>query len=428
MWVTASLPLIAGLGCSEGSPWGRFMQPASGEKPAAAAAQPATIVSTPLPQQKPEEDSAPDSDLSQMNDRIAQYAGRFPDGSPAEPSAAAPAQRGAWQPLAQREPSPTANKPSAADRPAPLPAEPAVSSAQHQARPRRTVEANAPAELGSASSPQPMRVPQAPATAKGDLKVSLLDVRPAQASPPAASSGANQATGAATASPTASLADLIAAQEKLIAQNPRSVDEQLKLRLLYLSAGQAQRATAPFSSLDAPRNEVLAALMRTLTATAAAANNPGQPATPALAATNDLQRLLSRQAPVAVAKMALVTSVNSFGDYVEVPSNRFPADRPVHVFCYIEVNNFHSQPSADGRSRTLLGARLEAFDAAGKRVWEQSIAKIEDLARTPRRDFFLPLEIKMPTELPAGEYVLKVTIDDQLGGTSDQQRLTFTIK
>ena len=43
------------------------------------------------------------------------------------------------------------------------------------------------------------------------------------------------------------------------------------------------------------------------------------------------------------------------------------------------------------------------------------------------RDFFAPLEMKLPATLPPGEYVLKAGVEDKLGATTDQQRLTFTI-
>jgi len=36
--------------------------------------------------------------------------------------------------------------------------------------------------------------------------------------------------------------------------------------------------------------------------------------------------------------------------------------------------------------------------------------------------------MRLPATLPPGEYVVKVTIEDRIGGTTDQQRLTFTIE
>ncbi|MEP0844863.1 MAG: hypothetical protein HRF43_19350, partial [Phycisphaerae bacterium] len=137
--------------------------------------------------------------------------------------------------------------------------------------------------------------------------------------------------------------------------------------------------------------------------------------------------LLAEQAPVWIPKIALVTRVNSFGDYEPVTPPRFPADAGVHVFLYTEVANFRSAPTPDGRLRTLLSARVEIYDPAGKVIWETSAPRIEDRVFTPRRDFFVPIEVRLPADTPPGEYVLKVTIEDQLGATADQQRMTLTI-
>jgi hypothetical protein len=47
---------------------------------------------------------------------------------------------------------------------------------------------------------------------------------------------------------------------------------------------------------------------------------------------------------------------------------------------------------------------------------------------SPRRDFFIPIEVRLNATTPPGEYVLKAGIEDKLGATTDQQRMTFTIE
>jgi hypothetical protein len=39
----------------------------------------------------------------------------------------------------------------------------------------------------------------------------------------------------------------------------------------------------------------------------------------------------------------------------------------------------------------------------------------------------MTMEIQLPADTPAGEYVLKATVEDKLGATTDQQRMSFTI-
>ena len=137
---------------------------------------------------------------------------------------------------------------------------------------------------------------------------------------------------------------------------------------------------------------------------------------------------ICQQSPVIIPKIALVTRVNSFGDYEAVNPAKFPAGQGVHVFLYTEISNFRSAPTPDGRLRTLLAETVEIFDPTGKIIWKQTADNIEDKVLSPRRDFFIPVEVRLPASTPAGEYTLKATIEDKLGATTDQQKMTFVIE
>ena len=43
------------------------------------------------------------------------------------------------------------------------------------------------------------------------------------------------------------------------------------------------------------------------------------------------------------------------------------------------------------------------------------------------RDFFVPFPLTLPAHTPPGQYILKITVEDKLGATTDQQRITFTV-
>jgi hypothetical protein len=119
--------------------------------------------------------------------------------------------------------------------------------------------------------------------------------------------------------------------------------------------------------------------------------------------------------------------VNSFGSYDEVDPAEFPAGQNIHVFCYTEVDNFRYEPTGNGKLHSLMSQEIQIYNSRGKIIWEKKAPKIEETVRTPRRDFFIPFEIYIPAGPPPGEYVLKVTIEDKIGMTTDQQRLTFTV-
>jgi len=382
----------------------------------------------------------PDPAIAQLDAKIKQYTGRFPASDLDRKVSPAPARTA---PPPAPAAAPRVSSPAQPTVPAATPTSP-TSPGRRSAPPNQAIRKHVtPAEIGVpaadvAASPQSQHIPSEPAPTTPvatDLQVELTDVRPATPvtegpGADAAPSSANQPVQPIQTNVTESQAgttDLIRQLEETVRQNPQQLDDQFKLRLLYLATGQTDKVTDPFKDVDPVQGEVLSALFKALAAAREALRDPTEAAPAALSAVDELHRLLSQQSPIIISKVELITSVNSFGDYEAVSPARFPANQPIHVFCYIEIANFHTEPMVDGRLRTVLSARLEVFDTTGQVVWQRSVPNIEDRSRTPRRDFFVPLEIKTPTPLPAGEYVLKVTIEDKLGATTDQQRKTFTV-
>ena len=410
-------------------------------------------------------DTKHDPSVERLNETVQQFVARFPPPDPErdrqQPATAGPSPQ-KTEPAAHQSSEARSAKGEATGRTTTQPAGQVVLAAGEVHQPLTgTAQPSASndkpgthAPLNDVSSPNPTRTSAAPTAANASVNtetaaspkppvaaqpiesppdrptVEIVDIRPAaepqpQSSAPSAS--ANQPVHKGPQPESGDISRLIAQLEETVSQHPQQMDDQFKLRLLYLATGQTDHAIGPFQGVDPVQAELLSALFRTVAGAHDALGEPANGSRKALAAAADLQRLLAGQSPVMINKMALVTAVSSFGDYKPVEPPLFAAGQPVHVFCYCEVGNFHSEPTQDGRLRTLLAAMIEVFDRTGKIVWQQNIAQIEDLVHTPRRDFFLPLEIKLPAGLPPGEYVLKVGIEDKLAATTDQQRLTFTI-
>jgi hypothetical protein len=211
-------------------------------------------------------------------------------------------------------------------------------------------------------------------------------------------------------------------------QRPPHPEDTLRLRLLYLAAGQDEQAVAPIKDMDPVQAELLAAIVKAISSSRQAMLQPLDSNPAALTAAEELRRLIGQQAGVVIARLALVTKVTSYGDYEAISPARFKAGNEIHAYVYTEVGNFRSEPVDGDRLHTLLAEKVQVFDAAGKIVWERSENKIEDRVRSPRRDFFIPFPIHLPANLAPGDYVLKVTIEDRIGSTTDQQRLSFSIQ
>jgi len=331
--------------------------------------------------------------------------------------------------VAAGQPTPAAPTPAPEQKPLAAPA-PAANRPVVQAM--RPVEPPQP-QAEPPASPQPLKNPPPVASPESrQPRVELIDVRPAPAtatpaSPVEQASPANQPVLGPTAGRPADLTAVVAELEESVKAHPEHLDDQFRLRLLYLATGQDEKAVGPVVAADPVQANLTTALFQVISTAKTAIRQPTSSPAPALAAVDELRRLLGQQTPVIIPKIALVTRVNSFGDYEAVQPPRFPAGQGVHVYLYTEVANFRSEPTSDGRLRTLLAEKVEIFDAAGKVIWQQTADTIEDKVLTPRRDFFIPLEIRLPPETPPGEYTLKVTIEDKLGATTDQQRMTLMI-
>jgi hypothetical protein len=273
----------------------------------------------------------------------------------------------------------------------------------------------------------------APAGVMKPAEVPILDVRPRVESEadsaPTAAKTPNQPIDALPEPNADGLANMIGELEESVRKDPNLLDDQLKLRLLYLATGQDDKVSDGLDRVESVRGEMLTTLLRVLESikpvlTQSAGATPSE----GLAAVEDLQRLLKQQSPVRIPKVEFITRVGSFGDYDAVEPRRFSSAKSVHVYLYTEVANFRSEPTTDGRLRTMLSQTVEIFDSGGKIIWQRSEPLIEDRTITPRQDFFIPFEIRLPESTPSGEYTLKVTIEDKLSATTDQRRLTFTIE
>ena len=278
----------------------------------------------------------------------------------------------------------------------------------------------------AAAGPNPTTV--SPPAQGGLPRVEILDIRPAgQGGSDSAGPSANQPATATRPAAVDSLTALITELEEAVKANPHQIEDQFRLRLLYAATGQEEKATGPLPGVDPVQGEMVAALVRAVIEGRRSMEDPTGAGPLAVATLDEARRMLSQQLPVLVPKMALVTRVNSFGDYEAVNPPEFPAGQPVHVFLYTEVANFRSEPIEGGRLRTVLAEKVEIFDAQGKVIFSRSEPTIEDRTHSPRRDFFMTMEIQLPPDTPPGEYVLKVTIEDKLSATTDQGRMTFRI-
>lgn len=311
-----------------------------------------------------------------------------------------------------------------------------VASAERAGTPDPPAPVLADVAASPAPRPEPVIQPspaaaQAP-VASANVGVEIVEVRPVMGvtavAPAAAPGSPNQPAEPGRVQQPVNLSNVISQLEQALEQQPPTPEDVLRLRLLYLAAGMDDKSTAPVNGMDPVQAELLTAIVKTVASTRQSIQQPQNSSTAALTCADELRRLLGQQLGVSIPRVALVTKVNSFGDYEAISPLRFKQGNEIHAYVYTEISNFRSEPMDGDRLHTLVSEQVQVFDAAGKSVWERNEPKIEDVVRTPRRDFFIPFPLHLPASLPPGDYVVKVTVEDRIGGTTDQQRLSFSIQ
>lgn len=148
---------------------------------------------------------------------------------------------------------------------------------------------------------------------------------------------------------------------------------------------------------------------------------------------------LREAAAVRIARTALCTRVEGFGQYQPFPEYTFLAGRATRMIVYTEIENFSHRAahSGDPGANTLAGSDLLAVelsqelrlwhDADGSMQWRMPEQPIVEVGRHKRRDFFLVQQIELPPTLSVGKYNLKITIRDKVSGGVDERSIPIKI-
>jgi len=217
-------------------------------------------------------------------------------------------------------------------------------------------------------------------------------------------------------------------QEAAVAKDPDNLAEQYRLRMMYLLAGRHADALSLSDGVDAETQQIIQAQVRTLMAAEGlSGRDPAAGANQLLEPVRNLENLIRAKADLQVPKVVLCTAAQSYGIYDPIEPPEFPAGRRTAVIIYVEVDNFSSETTASGYFRTLLSVRPSLLNKAGEELWSTSYENIEDLSRQRRRDFFLIVKGVIPASLALGEYVLKIEVEDVLGGKINSNTQPFKI-
>jgi len=129
-------------------------------------------------------------------------------------------------------------------------------------------------------------------------------------------------------------------------------------------------------------------------------------------------------AGLAVSRMVLCRQVRGFDDVVEIHPQQLRRGQPILV--YAALDNFLSVATAKGY-RTLTLSTLEIQVPDGDVVLRMPLGTAVDVSEAPRQDFFLTHRVTIPENLPAGDYIFALRIDDLQAHETSRSQLDVTV-
>jgi len=119
-----------------------------------------------------------------------------------------------------------------------------------------------------------------------------------------------------------------------------------------------------------------------------------------------------------IRRVELCRRVDGYGVYDPFPSNKFVIRRDRRMIVYVELDNFKTVCTDNGRHEVRLAQEMALYnDADGLEVWRLRQETIRDTSRNQRNDFYTVKMIQMPQWLGVGKYRLKVRLTDLNGST-----------
>ena len=284
-----------------------------------------------------------------------------------------------------------------------------------------------PSEPPRKSQPRPKAVVQA--TKPDDRTAQSEPARRQNKIPVDKPSSMSSNRGSPKALPASFLAR-IEEQEKRAAVNSGNLEEQFRLRVMYVIAGRDHKALAPFDGVESTAEETLLARLRSMIASRSGhqGEDPHDLYKMQLDSIEDLRQILRATPVLGVGRVVFCNEIEGFGQYEPIDPVEFSAGQKSTTLIYIEVDSFVSEKTSDGRHKTLLSVITRVKDKSGAVIRRNRFDGIEDLAHQQRRDFFLSIRaFEIPKGMASGEYRLEIEVKDLLGGGTGQNVARFSI-
>ena len=206
--------------------------------------------------------------------------------------------------------------------------------------------------------------------------------------------------------------------------------KQVDLRLLYLIAGQHERALQAIPGLDPAVQEFWQQTFWGVTNyfDVGSIPSPTERAAQTVTQMTNAVLRLQEKANLELRNVTFCHKISNFGNFEKYPREEFSPGQ--EVLLYAEVANIHSEPIPDGKFRTSLKSTIEIFHhgSQGELIERIDLPETIDICRTHRRDYFHSYQYTIPTKLTLGPHLMKLTVEDQLSRRVATYTLNFTVK
>jgi hypothetical protein len=208
------------------------------------------------------------------------------------------------------------------------------------------------------------------------------------------------------------------------------ISQHVSLRMLYLVGGRHELAMQAIPAIDPIDQEFWQHLFWGLANYFDVESIPTSEERAAEAAAQLTQAVLKlqRRAQVEIRQAVFCTSVEGFGVYEPCGSSDFVSGNDLLV--YVELGNLLSLMEDDGQYRTRHSAVLELapHGAEVDPVARLEIDEVVDLCRRQRRDYHQAWLFPLDRALPAGPYVLRLTVTDATNSRQAAQTLNLRVQ
>lgn len=204
---------------------------------------------------------------------------------------------------------------------------------------------------------------------------------------------------------------VVARLARRVRDNPRDVASHLEYQLMLFLMDEDAPNLATLATLPQEDRELVTALIDGIANLRATLRRDAnlliaEKIRPVV----ELSERLRTRAELTISTLTLCSRVDGFGRY-EPMEPRFIAGRDSPTIVYCEIENFSSHV-AEQQWQTDLSMEMSLFSEPGQQVYVEQPVLVNDASRSRRHDFFLRKLVKLPSNLPVGRYVLKVTIVD----------------